>query len=527
MEEGILFRSELRSAHVARTALLVVLIAIVFKCAWIGDDAYISLRTVENLAEGRGLVWNDGERVQVFTHPLWLLFVTGVRLVVGDGYWSLVVASLIVTAGAGAVVVWLLASSPLMAAFAVGVLVLGKWWVDFATSGLENPLLFLLAALFVHAWGSGASREPGDDRRGEEQLLVMVLLTSLAALTRADSLLLFGPPLAMRIPGLGRRAWRPLLLGMAPLILWEIFSVVWFGFPVANTAYAKLNTGLPASLLIGQGWQYLLYSIQIDPLLGVTLVAGVVFILRRPRTDWPFLVGLGLYLGYVVWIGGCFMGGRFLTLPFFIIVCLLARRPLPGPRGKMALAFLLFLALFVPRNPVTSSLSYDYVGGRAGIVDERGYYFPTTGAWHRLDGEFEEHTWILQGRRDRIRAESRGQSGFRVIDNIGFYGMEAGPQIYVVGPYALASPFLARLPSIPPSSNRKGWRIGHFRRDFPRGFEESIASDGNRLTDPWLRDLYDDTQLVTKGPLFTLERWKAIWRLNTGHHREVFRSPGP
>jgi len=37
------------------------------------DDAWISLRYARNLIEGQGLVFNRGERVEGFTHPLWVL----------------------------------------------------------------------------------------------------------------------------------------------------------------------------------------------------------------------------------------------------------------------------------------------------------------------------------------------------------------------------------------------------------------------------------------------------------------------
>ena len=39
----------------------------------LADDAYISLRYAQNLATGRGLVFNLGERVEGFTNPLWTL----------------------------------------------------------------------------------------------------------------------------------------------------------------------------------------------------------------------------------------------------------------------------------------------------------------------------------------------------------------------------------------------------------------------------------------------------------------------
>lgn len=36
------------------------------------DDAMISMRYARNLAEGHGLVWNVGERVEGYTKPLWM-----------------------------------------------------------------------------------------------------------------------------------------------------------------------------------------------------------------------------------------------------------------------------------------------------------------------------------------------------------------------------------------------------------------------------------------------------------------------
>ena len=45
--------------------------------AWINrfvqDDAYISFRYARNLADGFGLVWNIGERVEGYTNFLWTL----------------------------------------------------------------------------------------------------------------------------------------------------------------------------------------------------------------------------------------------------------------------------------------------------------------------------------------------------------------------------------------------------------------------------------------------------------------------
>src|SRR5262245_58280998 len=43
------------------------------------DDAMISMRYARNLAEGSGLVWNPGERVEGITNPLWTLWMAAVH----------------------------------------------------------------------------------------------------------------------------------------------------------------------------------------------------------------------------------------------------------------------------------------------------------------------------------------------------------------------------------------------------------------------------------------------------------------
>ena len=52
-------------------AALAVVLAVAAR-GWMGDDAFITLRTVDNFVAGHGLRWNVAERVQAYTHPLWL-----------------------------------------------------------------------------------------------------------------------------------------------------------------------------------------------------------------------------------------------------------------------------------------------------------------------------------------------------------------------------------------------------------------------------------------------------------------------
>ena len=52
---------------------LVWFLHLVVMRAWVAEDAYITFRVIENAFSGYGLRWNIHERVQVYTHPLWML----------------------------------------------------------------------------------------------------------------------------------------------------------------------------------------------------------------------------------------------------------------------------------------------------------------------------------------------------------------------------------------------------------------------------------------------------------------------
>ena len=74
----------------------------------------------------------------------------------------------------------------------------------------------------------------------------------------------------------------PLLTGFAvPAAAWLLFATIYYGFPLPNTYYAKVATGIPSSLLYRQGLAYLFNSLAHDP---VTLTSiGVRGRARRAR----------------------------------------------------------------------------------------------------------------------------------------------------------------------------------------------------------------------------------------------------
>lgn len=89
-----------------------VMLGAVLSRAWVCDDAYLTFRTVMNAVHGDGFVYNLGHRVQVYTHPLWMLGLAGVTAVVREPW----LASMLLSLACVAVTAWLLlfrlASSP-------------------------------------------------------------------------------------------------------------------------------------------------------------------------------------------------------------------------------------------------------------------------------------------------------------------------------------------------------------------------------------------------------------------------------
>src|SRR5262249_16621187 len=159
-------------------------------------------------------------------------------------------------------------------------------------------------------------------------------------------------------------------------------SIIYYGFPVANTVYAKLATGLPRTSLIRHGLGYLLNSLAWDPLTLTVIAAGVlVSLLGRSAERRALAVGILLFLLYVVWVGGDFMSGRFLTAPLFCAVALLA---LAMPDGAALRETAAAIALLFGIWPGTSPFhlkpsSPDTPTDAFGIGDERLAYFAT--AW--------------------------------------------------------------------------------------------------------------------------------------------------
>ena len=117
-----------------------IFILVVVRTAWISDDAYITFRTIDNWVHGYGLTWNVYERVQVYTHPLWMLLISGIYFVTREMYYTTIFASIVISSSAVALFAFGIARTKTLACLGILLLLFSKAFIDYSTSGLENPL---------------------------------------------------------------------------------------------------------------------------------------------------------------------------------------------------------------------------------------------------------------------------------------------------------------------------------------------------------------------------------------------------
>ncbi|MBA4285366.1 MAG: hypothetical protein C0434_07515 [Xanthomonadaceae bacterium] len=486
-----------------RLVLLLSLALVVLRLGWMSDDAFISFRTVWNLVNGYGLTWNTDERVQAFTHPLWLFLIAAAHALSGEMYLTAMAVSVACSLLAVHVVLRRLCYGNTAALAFVVLLLCSQAVLDFTTSGLENPLSFLLVALFCAQWLNHPA--------GYRPLFGLMLTGCLLALNRLDLAVLVAPALAIELwQQRSRRALGITVIAMTPLVAWELFSLLFYGFPFPNTYYAKLNTGIPKAEYVAQGLVYLLDVAIRDPgtllILALALLAPFAYGGSRARV--PLVLGLLAYLAYVVNAGGDFMQGRFVSVPAFLAAILLSTDSDPLRRTDEGRIWLVLSAVVLIAATRLIPLEASDPPIRAnGIADERHYYFAQTGLlYHQRYRKVPfNHPWGMTGARMR----GTPSQPVEVFNAIGFAGFAAGPDVHIVDQHALSDAFLARLPSTRP------WRIGHFLRELPPGYLASLADGRNRLVDPAQRALFDDLQKVIRGPLLAPGRLDAIWRLNT------------
>jgi arabinofuranosyltransferase len=514
--------TEPRVSSVARRDALLWLVVLLFtlsvlRRAWMCDDAFIMMRSVDNLVDGRGFVFNADERVLGLTNPLWALLVAVVYSYIRNPYLTPVFLGVLISAAAATLLVARATHDKRAAALVVVALCFSRAFVDFSTSGLENSLTHLLLAAYFYV----VLRPRG------AWLIKLSGLAALACVNRPDLAVLVAPPLVAAWWRLRRTgATKTILLGLAPAIVWFGFALVYYGFPLPNTVYAKLNANIPTRELAQQGLTYLIDTVINDPMTAVIVVSALALLAVQGRRDHVapvILVSMILDLVHVVIIDGDFMSGRFLTPSIAVAAVVLSHygAQLLGDSSHLkwvaaGVAGIVLSSSFSPfrDDPVHEKREVP----RHLVANERAFYQEHLAllvnlrpAGWREDGYFTDG-WRVREKHQKVA----------VAGNLGMFSWGAGPNVHVVDDQALTDPLLARIPF----RYSADWRTGHLGRAVPEGYLDTLEHGKNQLKDPCLARYYDQLSRVIRGPLFRWERWKAIAWLNSPEGITVRSCPG-
>ena len=271
------------------------------------DDAFISLRYARNWVEGKGLVFNPGERVEGYSDFLWVVLLAAAMKLKLNG----LVAARFLGLGFAIGSLWLAARfSRLISGRARPGDVLAALFLSFsgafalwAGAGLENGLFTFLVllgqVLFLR----------GNEKPAFARGLGWGFLFVLATLTRPDGGLFFLAGLALRLfqlrQGNARARWQEALgasLAFAvPLGIHLLWRLSYYGEWVPNTFFVKAGTGA-AQLQWGLSYAEDFVSLY-SPLVLAPLLLLATLRKLEPE-EIALLVFGGLYLLYVTVIGG-------------------------------------------------------------------------------------------------------------------------------------------------------------------------------------------------------------------------------
>ncbi|HNW81319.1 MAG TPA: hypothetical protein PKG52_00355 [bacterium] len=510
--------NKLKSYDCITLTFILGFLLIILKNAWVCDDSYITFRVIDNFVNGYGLRWNIDERVQAFSNPLWLLIVTPFYFFTHEFYLTSIIISILFSVTAVVIMSVKLRVNPSWLIAGISILICSNSFVDYSTSGLENALSYLLMIVFLTIY---LTKE-----LDKKWFFLLFLSAGLVILNRMDHGIIVLPFLIAAFFSYNKKTFnkyfelRSIFLAVAgfiPFIVWILFSIIYYGFPFPNTAYAKLNIGVERYLILKQGFFYVLDFFKNDYIGACAVSVALIFTfpIKKQRQYLPFFFSLVLYLIYILWIGGDFMSGRFFTVMILISVVVIIRQTFYVKMIQVLVPAIVIISLFNPRSSILSWNNYSYRVIENSIADERGYYYKFTGLFNAaaFSGKPVD-PFALKGKKD----------GFTVIkDGVGFSGFNYGPKYHILDRYALGDPFLARIPYQSPNE-AKPFRPGHLGREFPEGYVDTIKSGENYILHPEIREFYEKLKVITKSDIFTIKRFVEILRMNSGYYDNVIRN---
>lgn len=322
------------------------------------DDAFISLRYALHWAQGQGLVFNPGERVEGYTNFAWVaLEAVAIRCGISPEAAMLGLGWLSLFALAASVATFLARQvrpgEVVFPALAATLVALNPMVLAWSTSGLETGLYAcLIVTSILVSWRADTPRR-GALAGG---------CLALAALTRPEAVVLAPVLWATAV----RHRERQVGVAFAAVFTAGVgiyFAVrgIYFDRWLPNTFYAKLDYGGVA--LAQRGAAYAMGFLWAVPSLTLATLWGILRWKRAPGWAAPVLAVVIAQLAVIVWEGGDHFPLYRFAVPILPLLALLSVAVVSGNRWR-SLAGLVVLAAALP----TVGIARPWSGGEGELA---------------------------------------------------------------------------------------------------------------------------------------------------------------
>jgi arabinofuranosyltransferase len=330
------FNSTMKKTRSGVTLLLLLVAIVIFSMHthslnFTQDDAYIFFRYAKNYANGHGLVFNPGERVEGYTSFSWtLIMALAIRLGLDPIFLSKILGFIF---SIGSIYFLFLISElisqrrPLVFnILAVFIIACNGSFALWTLSGMETALFIFLFLVGLYAYLS--------ERYRNTYALLTPVLFVLLSLTRPEGIFLFGLTFVHRVVSSYRSKRLDvkkhfLYLGifvflLLPFFLWRIS---FYGHPLPNTFYAK--TG-PSWVHLKMGLEYTVLFLRQYALWGLALIIPFcVLFFRKDRFWYGYFVALIIaFIFYIAMVGGDVLLENRFYIPVFFLMYLLVQETL-------------------------------------------------------------------------------------------------------------------------------------------------------------------------------------------------------
>lgn len=270
-------------------------LTIVWGC--LAEDAWIVARYAANLVDGRGLVYNDGQRISALTSPLHVFLLAPLEAALGRSIEPYAILSGLGTAFAFWYGARTLFASPQRRVWFLALGLLFPALAFWSIGGLETPVLTLLLLAMLVAWNAApATRESAS--------IVVVVCATLAVLARYDAVLLVAPATLYLLVAQrhSARMWFATALCASLVLAWLAFSFFYFGDILPTSYYQKNPTEFSTrELFKGAVYELSFLALLLSPLAVAWWLGSRNSLPQedaRGMPQWPLVIGLVLFFAY-------------------------------------------------------------------------------------------------------------------------------------------------------------------------------------------------------------------------------------